>query len=191
MGELRNASNPTRVFLAGDDLYITLDQSTKKTSIIRINLADYQQTVVVHDVKAKHCVSPYIRKSSFILEDKLFQLISCTKGIDLSVRNLSDGKILKEYTATEDEEIMFKNSALIQKSLSSFAADKEKEITTSRFLKKTSNAPTFITVSAKGKNFLITLGGFVFTAAGQYGNGTETLYYFTCELSKETLEHVK
>jgi hypothetical protein len=195
--EFSIARQKTKIFIIDEKVYITFDYSEKSTSVIRIDLKSYESTVSVYEQETKMCGASGASNNSFIFKDKLFQFGSCNYGINLRIRNISDGEILKEYTATNDEEITFKNSALTQKITGSSKNDKE--LTTKQFIRKTSSSLSFVSVSENSKTLLVSLGGFRYNsstvpigAGGTFvsGSSSETLIYFTSELSKDTLDHI-
>jgi hypothetical protein len=191
------ARRKTKIFVSDGKLYISLDYSDKSTSVIRIDLESYESTVSVYEQEIKICGNSSTDNNSFIHKDKLFQFTTCASGINLSIRNISDGKILKQYTATDDEEISFRNSALVQKNPDSFGD--EKELTTKQFIRKTANSLSFVSVSEYGKTLSVSLGGFKFNSttmpmapggASVGGLTYETLFYFKSVLSKDTFDHI-
>jgi hypothetical protein len=191
------ARQKTKIFISDGKLYISLDYSDKSTSVIRIDLESYESTVSVYEQEIKTCGNSSTDNNSFIYKDKLFQFTTCTSGINLSIRNISDGKILKQYTATDDEEISFRNSALIQKNTDSFGDGKE--LTAKQFIRKTANSLSFVSVSEYGKTLSVGLGGFKFNSttipmgpggASVGGLPSVTLFYFKSVLSKDTFDHI-
>lgn len=191
------ARHKTKILVIDEKIYISLDYSNKSTTVIRIDLRNYESAVLVYDQEIKTCGSISTTNNSFLYKDKLFQFTSCSSGINLRIINLSDGKILKQFAAAGNEEIIFKNSPLIQKSLSSLK--KDKELTTKQFIRKTSNSLSFVSVSENIKTLLVTLGGYKYNSSSfpmgpggtPMGSSTsETLIYFESVLSKDTFDHI-
>jgi hypothetical protein len=209
------AEHKTKVSIVKDKLYISLDHSNKSTTVIRVDLEDYESSVLVYDQKTTICEqryssknnslpgknssasSPFDNNNSFIFKDKLFQFTSCPSGLNLKIRRLTDGIILKQYTVADDSEITFKNSVPIEKSE---YYGKEKELTTKQFVRKVSNSVCFVSVSERYETLVVSLGGFRYSGSaaapsgpgGSFvsvgGSGIESLLYFNCILSKNTLE---
>jgi hypothetical protein len=195
--EFTIARRETKILLRDGKIYVSLDHSDKSTSVIRIDLESYESVVSVYKQEIKLCGSSGSSNNSFIYKDKLFQFSSCPSGINLTIRNLSDGKILKQYVATDDEEITFKNSPIIQKNLTSYKDDKE--LTAKQFIRKTSNSVSFVSVAEKSKTLVVSMGGYKFhssaaptTPGGGFvsGSSSETLIYFESVLSKDTFDHI-
>ncbi len=191
------ASHQTKILVIDKKIYISLDYSNKSTTVIQIDLESYESAVSVYEQEIKICEDAIIANNSFIYKDKLFQFISCLSGMNLRIRNLSDGKILKQYAATDNEEIIFKNSPFIQKNSGSFKNDKE--LTTKQFIHKTSNSLGFVSVSENGKTLTVSLGGYKYNSSAvplgpggtpTGGSTSETLIYFESVLSKDTFDHI-
>lgn len=207
----------TKIFVIDGVVNISLDHAPNSTYVVRINLENHESVVSVYDQATTVCqvssrassqlmgknstsINPSSHNNSFIYKDKLFQFSSCKAGIDLRIRNMADGKIIKQYTTADGEEITFRNSEILQDGTN--ILKNEKELTSKQFIRRTSKSTTFVSVSEKGETLSVTLGGITYTGyASTSGPGGsvmtppgiayETRYYFNSLLSKDSFEHIR
>ncbi len=193
------ARSKTKIRVMNEKVYISLDYSNKSTSVIRIDLESYESAVSVYSQQTQICGNASTTFNSFLYKDKLFQVVTCSSGINLGIRNLSDGTIVKQYATKDNEEITFKNSLIIQRQSGSFSVDKE--LTAKQFMNRILNTRSFVSVSERGETVLVSLGGyrlnnssgFIPTPTGNIrtaGSSSETLLYFESVLSRDTFDHI-
>lgn len=176
---LEVASYKNKMYVKGENMYLTIDNQNVYTFIIKINLLtfDYQ---VINKMKPFLYQEPTLltKSNSFLMDDILFQIKVNRQGLCIEAENLLTGELLRTYRANKDEDIGFKNSTFIYKSsssdmnLASMSDKNEKELkNTSKVLKKMIGMDVGISVYSKGNNYEIIVGGFEKKKVSSGGGG--------------------
>src|SRR5690606_3094444 len=96
---------------------------------------------------------------SYLFQDKIFQIGGNKKIMVLTVKDLETGKELKRLTVSNNEEITFKNSPIIQEGNAFLPGSKRELDNTSQFLRKISSENIGVAVFPTKNGYQITIGG--------------------------------
>ncbi len=153
---LEKTSKKAKLFVDGKKIKLLLDQSSKFSQIVTLNLdsIDYE----VNNIK-KVDVSDYrsIKSNSFISKNNLYQLIASKERLKFAVIDISSKKVLKEIHLNQDDSIIFKNTPIVQEG-GVYVNHREME-KTKKFLRKITASNVGVSVYHSKDSIQITLGG--------------------------------
>lgn len=128
-------SETNKLYCYDNKIILSFDNEKDKTILITIDLNKYTYTTKNYNQDTlKNASRLNTLSNSYIQDNKLYQLIVNKTGMSFSVHSLTNDSLLKTYRAKRDDEISFKNSALLQEfSESGFGAaerelDKTKQV---------------------------------------------------------------
>lgn len=173
---LELTSQENKVYYYNDKIYITLDNNIDNTKLITISLDDFKYDVKLFTQGTIKCQDSYgIKSNSFLFQDILFQIKGCKDELYISLYNLSTDSLIKDFRVKQDEEIMFKNTPLMQEGGKTIFMDgSERELDkTKQALRKISASNIGISVYPSDENLEVTIGGYKATQrTGAGGNMT-------------------
>lgn len=160
-----NVKNPTSItdcakkrkcYFNNKQIIITLDANVYFTHVFTIDLENF----IVTGQKIKQHAIPqdllYLNSNSFYFENKLYQVKTSSNQFYFSIKDL-DNKIIKEYDASSEKQIDFKNSEM---SLEGSDFGGKRTLTnSSQFIRKINNLNLGISCYHIGQNTLIAFGG--------------------------------
>ncbi|MEL1246359.1 hypothetical protein AAEO56_18950 [Flavobacterium sp. DGU11] len=151
--DLATSSQKIKLYALKDSFLLTLDHNPGYTQIFTINNEDYTitQKIYTHSVLTESADA-----NSFYIEGKLYQLKLNNEEIALTATTLSNTADSKNYHATAEETIGFKNSPL----LSQTGNDSPDEFRdTKKFLRRAGSSGIAISVYRTPDDLLVTAGG--------------------------------
>jgi hypothetical protein len=160
-----NVKNPTsltdsakkrKCYFNDKQITITIDTNVDYSQIFIIDLETFS---VTEKIVRQHSISGdrfYLSSNSFYFENKLYQVKTSMDQFYFSIKDL-DNKLVKEYDASSEKQIDFKNSEMSLEG-SDFGG---KRILTnsSQFIRKINNLNLGISCYHIGQNTLIAFGG--------------------------------
>ncbi len=164
------ASAPTKMFAGNRKLFLSFDDAnvgsvyTNTTAILRVMTLDltrdslrikpyYYTDSLVRDAL-------YERRSSYIYEDKLFQLYMNNEQILFRIRDLESGKPLFTKSLLREDTIEdLASSPILVPGRGLLGVEKEYR-SVRKFMKRFSKFDPFIQVRRSGSNYLLCIGGF-------------------------------
>jgi len=160
-----NVKNPTsltdsakkrKCYFNDKQITITIDTNIDYTQIFIIDLETFS---VTEKIVRQHSISGdrfYLSSNSFYFENKLYQIKTSMDKFYFSIKDL-DNKIIKEYDASSEKQIDFKNSEM---SLEGSDFGGKRTLTnSSQFIRKINNLNLGISCYHIGQNTLIAFGG--------------------------------
>jgi hypothetical protein len=146
-------SKKRKAYFSDDQLFLTFDNNSLSTQIVKINLQDFTSENLKINKPTGIATT---NTNSFLFENNLYQIGSSGSKLTLSVKKL-DGTEIKEFSAGLNDEISFKSSDFICEWVN---PESEKKIeNTNQFISKLSNYRIGISCyNYNGKN-LISFGG--------------------------------
>lgn len=144
----------TKLYLTKNKLILTFDQDLKETRLFEIDLASYE-------MKEKKIVQPELktkdpRSNSFIYGNNLYQLKLTDAEMALSVKDLNSDTLIKNYNASANDSIAFKNSPLYSQT----GGQRPRILkNTKKFLDRLSDSDIGISVYNLNNNLFLTVGG--------------------------------
>lgn len=152
-------------------LVLTLDNEVNKTTFITIDLTTFKSDIASYDQAKPSCVNLYPTSNSYIYKDHLYQFSACPNEMVLSVGSLKQGEIVQEFRVNKEDEIYFRNSAIIQEG-PSLGGESERELSkTKQFLRKVSRSEIGISVYETSAGIEVMLGGYKEIQTGAGGGG--------------------
>ncbi len=156
---IESVSEATKMYLIDEKLVITFDENKNLTQVLTIDLNSKQATKTTFNKPLSNIKSGGKKTNSFIYDDKI-AIVAATKNVlSMHVLDYLTGNFIKEYAVSQDEEILFKNSPIIQKG-GFYNGYRELE-KTKKFLRKITTGKIGISVIKSKENYLFTLGGYV------------------------------
>jgi len=160
---LEIAAQKSKLYLKGNDIYLTIDNSLRNTKIVKINLDSYEYSFKEIDQAQLDCGDALnVVSNSFLLEDKLFQVKSCKSGLLMRISDIKTHQVISEYSVNKNEEIQFKNGSIRQEggtNIYTQGTDKELD-KTKQILRKISNSKIGVSAYQRNNNLTVTIGGY-------------------------------
>lgn len=156
---LINTAKKRKCYAQNNKIIITVDTDISYTQVISLDLKTFTATLqnILNTSHSKFSQDDYdIKSNSFINSNKLYQIKSSSDKIFLTIKDMN-GTLIKEYSATDETTIDFKNSEINLKG-GDFGGKRVLE-TSSQFLRKVNNLNPGISCYQVGENTLMTLGG--------------------------------
>ncbi len=169
---LEITSKKNKLYSLNNSIYITLNNTRSNTKLISIDLSSFDFKVQLFNNGVVDCSDNFrVKSNSFLHNNTLFQIKGCAKELYFTIYDISSEKLLKDYRVTKDEEIIFKNSALIYKGdIKMFGGDSEKELdNTAQILRKISKSNMALSVNETSSFLEVTIGGFKEVSRGGGG----------------------
>lgn len=111
-------SSKKKCYNLDDHFIITLDNNTKVTQYIKINLSDFTYSFTIFKQPKIIENSDYISNSnSFLIDNGIIQMKTNSKNMEISYKGM-DNIEKKSYSILKDKEITFKNSEIYQENKS-------------------------------------------------------------------------
>ncbi len=101
-----------------------------------------------------------IKGSSYIFDQKIFQVATTNSSLHIVIRSLADGAVLKQYNYDNDaDKLTFANSPIFMPGRGSFGIEKEYE-SPKKFFRRFRAFKPSILVRKSGDDYLMCIGGF-------------------------------
>jgi hypothetical protein len=153
-------SKKNKLYGYGNNLALTLDNQSTRTILIKIDLTTFEHTLTFYPHAKSEC-GLASTTNSYLYKDHLYQLVVCSTEMIFSIGSLQKGEIVNEFRAVRDEDISFKNSAIVQEGGGHpWVPVGERELSkTKQFLRKVSASDIGISVYQSSAGMEIILGG--------------------------------
>ncbi len=147
-----SVSSPVKSYQQGDKIFITLDNAVDNTTVIALSVSDNKYYVREFPVKGNLCKEFGLKSisNSYLYGKALYQVCDCKEQLTLTATDIESGNLLKEYSASKDEDITFKNSQSWE--------EKTKGTSTGSVLKVLSNCELGLDIRKTGDLLEITTG---------------------------------
>ncbi|WP_418500286.1 hypothetical protein [Flagellimonas sp.] len=132
---------------------LTIDTQTL-TYIIDVSTEELNYTLST--IEKPSISAPMVNSNSFILDDKIYLISSSDEEMVFSIKSLETGKELKNLQVKKDEEIIFKNTPIIQEG-GTYKDYREME-KSSKFLRRLSKEDIGVAVVKSNNDYVITMG---------------------------------
>jgi hypothetical protein len=131
---LKDASRPIKIYPFENEAIITLDHEYNKTILIRIFLNSRFSEV---DYFNYPMLSDFVYSfNSYYLNDRLYQMVTTSKEMSLTVFQVSTGESLKDIQINKGDEIWFRNTPMFLNKTSNLSGEKRLEITETKEILK-------------------------------------------------------
>lgn len=151
---LVKSSNKKKIYCYNNKLLLSFDNNSYSTQVININLNDYSFNYfeIKNHLKTKGIKTEY---NSFIIDDLCYGLNVSENRFTIFIKDF-ENKTLVEKSFTNEEEITFKNSDIIQ--IGGEFKDKRILGTTKQFLRKVNSLNPSLSVYPLKNKYMITIG---------------------------------
>lgn len=166
---LVSAAKKRKCYTLNNQIIITIDTDINYTQVIAIDLEKYTATSksIVNTSYSKFSQDDYdLKSNSFLIYNKLYQIKSTTDKFYMTIKDLNE-TLLKEYSATDETTIDFKNSDINQEG-TDFGNGKKTLDKSSQFIRKLNHLSPAISCYQVGDNTLMTMGGVSDNSSGSY-----------------------
>lgn len=158
---LTDAANKRKCYFNKKQIVITIDTNSDYTQAIIVDLEKFSAVEKIIRNPTIAITNPdgfgnFQNSNSFFIDNKLYQIKSSSDTFHFTIKDL-DNNLLKEYVATADGPIDFKNSEIYQEG-GDFGGKRILE-NSSQFIRKINNLNSGIACYHIGQNTLITFGG--------------------------------
>ncbi|MCF8373729.1 MAG: hypothetical protein K9H64_19060 [Bacteroidales bacterium] len=156
-------SKRNKIYCNDNMIQMTFDNEINKTIIISIDLNSFESKVKIYkqkEIDYRDLLN--LKSNSFIHNNILYQIIASRQEMNFSIYNLISDSLIQEYSVKKDEEIVFKNSDLVQVSGTTYSSQEEEiELDkTKQILRKISKSSIGIAAYQLPHNIDITIGGY-------------------------------
>ena len=150
-------SEATKMFVRENSIFFTLDHHKMFTQILEIDLETYSANSFQFN---KPALGEKAKRTNSYLNGKNIFTIAVTKNeFSVEILDFETGNLLKEYSANKDEDIAFKNTAIIQEG---GMYDAYRELgKTNRFLRRISKGNSGISVRKVNNQYHVIIGGYI------------------------------
>jgi len=153
---LELTSKDFKIYRKGSLVSITSDHFKEYTYVIKFDLDSFKQTVEKVAQRELDGFQMSAYSNSFLLDNKLFQIASNSDELQFQIAEIPSGKIIKKIAVTDDEQLEFKNTPIIQEG-GEFDSYRELE-KTNQFLRKISNEGIGLSIYKQNGIYEITMG---------------------------------
>lgn len=154
-------SEVNKLYCYDNKIVLSFDSENDKTKLITIDLNNYSYTTKNYNQATLENTNRLNTLSnSYIHNNKLYQLIVNKRELCFTIHCLKTDSLLKTYRVKSEDEISFKNSALLQEGGGSGLGAKERELDkTKQVLRKLLAGSLGISVYETGNKTEVLLGG--------------------------------
>jgi hypothetical protein len=169
------ASEKNKLYAFSDKIVFTFDNQLSETEMITIDANSLQYKFASYPKGKVQCASavPSAKSNSYLYRDNLYQVVACNDGMLMSIIDMRNGEVINEYKVGREQEIDFKNSAIIQEGGASYYAQgNERELSkTKQFLRKITSSSAGISAYKTRQGMQVLVGGHKEMTGGGGGFG--------------------
>jgi hypothetical protein len=151
---LTESARKRKLYVINNFMYITIDNSNLKTQILKVDLATKESHLLDVDKPIVNNLETEIETNSFLVDNKIFQIVVTPKKMHLVGKDFS-GNLIKEYVINENDKFGINNTPFVRERIT--GSERELE-TTSQFLRKIVRSNLGLAIYPLYDNYLITLG---------------------------------
>lgn len=156
---IETASESTKMYMRDNSVVLTFDNNNNVTQVLTINLDTFEATNKNFEKPLSQIKSGRKKTNSFIYDDKIV-IVGATKNIfSMHILDYKTGTFIKEYAASKDEDIPFKNSAIVQKG--GYYNNYRELDKTKKFLRKITSNKIGVSVIKNKGDYHFSIGGYV------------------------------
>jgi hypothetical protein len=150
-------SEETKMFVRENSIFFTLDHHKMFTQVLEIDLDTYKADSFQFNKPALGEKAK--RTNSYLNGENIFTIAVTKDQFSVEILDFETGNLIKEYSANKDEEITFKNTAIIQEG---GMYDAYRELgKTNRFLRRISKGDSGISVRKVNNQYHVIIGGYI------------------------------
>ncbi|MFK5959623.1 MAG: hypothetical protein QM495_12245 [Lutibacter sp.] len=157
-------SNFRKLYLNDSKIIFSFDQNKNFTQVIVIDLISFKKEVKRFKKPFNEIQSVSKKTNTYISENNIYIISSTNEKFTFIIQDFNTGSLIKEYSATVNDSITFKNTPIIQKG-GAYDAYRELE-KTRKFLRKITTGKIGISTYKINNNYQITLGSKLDQATG-------------------------
>lgn len=154
---LEKTSSYNKIYHVNDEVIITIDAYGGITKLIRLDIKTFESSIeTIKHIDVSENEGEVMKSNSLIFDNKLYQLSSTKKNLSFSFQDLESNTRSKIIKLNIDDEILFKNSPIIQDG--GYYSNRRELAKTKQYLRKIFDANPGISINKHNNLHQITLG---------------------------------
>ncbi|MCB0453642.1 MAG: hypothetical protein KDC94_12315 [Aequorivita sp.] len=156
---LQITSNLSKIYDRGDSFILSIDKEGLFTYLLEFKVPDL--SVKIASIEKLNGIGDekFNTTNSYLYKDKIFQIGGNSKIMVLTVKELATKKELKRFVLSKDEDIPFKNSAIIEEYATNQSIKKKELDKTNLLLQIFNGGNSGVAVNPTSTGYQLTLGG--------------------------------
>ena len=154
---IESTSEFTKFYIRNNKAVFTFDQNKDITQLISFDINTFTTEAKQFAKPLPNIKANKKKTNSYIYGDHIFMLSSTDEIVVFTVNDFATGNLIKEYSATENDSITFKNSPIIQ--VGGFYDGYREMEKTKKFIRKINSGDVGISIYRFDDNYQVTLGG--------------------------------
>jgi hypothetical protein len=180
---LTSSSKKRKYYIKSDTLFLTFDNNTKFTQILKIDLQNWlNSSFSISKPEINDANNFMVNSNSYLIENTLAQIKLNNQVMVLTFKDLNNN-LIKEYQINKEDSLSFKNSDIIQLGSEFNSTDIRILSKTSQFLRKLNNLNPGLSFYKIGDNYQTVIGSVSEirnnSYMGMFGASGVILYYMT------------
>lgn len=161
---LDQTRHANKIYYYDDKIVITIDNQLTRTKVITIDLIEMIAKIDSYKYAKLDCGELYnARSNSYIHQGILYQLKVCTQSMGLSIVDLANNTVLKNYITNRNEDINYRNSDIIHMTGTGSPGENDYHVSrTNQFLRKLANSNAAISAYRVKDKIELMLGSYVY-----------------------------
>ncbi len=146
-----------KMYVRDHSILITLDHHKMFTQVLEVDLNSFSANSF--QFRKPKLGEKSKRTNSYLNGKNLYTLATTTDQFTIEILNFETGDLIKEYSASKDDEITFKNTGIIQKG-GMYNANRDL-VKTKRFLRRIAKGNTGLSARKVNNTYHLTIGGYI------------------------------
>ena len=156
VNSIKETSKLIKFYPQKDHLFLIFDIDNKVTQVFEFEWNTFNHIHKTFSKPLRKNSNTYKRTNSYFFNNKLFQIVSHPKEMQILIKDYSTTKTIKTYHTSKKDSISFKNSDFLFEEQNNLTI---KETKASKFLKLISNRDLGIHVKKVNNHYVVTYGG--------------------------------
>lgn len=154
---LEKTSSYNKIYHIGDEVLISIDSYNGITKLIKLDVKTFESSIeTVKHINVNEDEDGVMKSNSLVFDNKLYQISSTKKNLSFSYQDLESKVRSKIIKLNIDDEILFKNSPIIQDG--GYYSSRRELLKTKQYLRKIFDANPGISINKHNNLHQITLG---------------------------------
>ncbi len=157
-------SESRKLYLRDSKIVFSFDQNRNFSQVITIDLLSFEKETKRFEKPLDEIQSNFKKTNSYIHGEQIYMVAATSEKFKFVVRDFESGEFIKEYSATKNDSISFKNTPIIQEG---GIYDNYRELEkTKKFLRKINKGNIGISVHKTQRRYQISIGSKLEQARG-------------------------
>ncbi len=156
---IETTGDSRKMYLKDHTILFTFDQNSEQTQTLTIDLNSLKASVKRFDKPLQQIKRNKKKTNTYINGNNLFSLATTKNLFVLNIIDLKTKKLIKEFVATKEEKIPFKNTPIIQEG--GFYSHYRELEKTKKFLRKINAGKVGVSIQKYNNYYHMTIGGYI------------------------------